>query len=118
MKGRSLFTIIATIILAWAIWSGAIGDYFAKKMDPDSPVFLKIEKIVKPIAAVPQHFHNTSEAFDNLFRAIFSDIGGPVLVQQCKDKPVFFGTLSIVFGVSACGVFFVIHMIRTDSRFN
>jgi hypothetical protein len=118
MKGKSLFVIIATIVFAWALWSGAMGACFEKMGSPNGPVILKIKKISEDTVTIRQSFHNTSVAFDKLFSAIFSDLGGPELVQRCEDQPVLFGALFIFVGVSICGIFFIVHMIRTDSRFS
>ena len=67
---------------------------------------------------IRQIFDNTSAELSRLFNAIFSDLGGPELVRRCEDQPVLFGALFIFVGVSICGIFFIVHMIRTDSRFS
>ena len=118
MKGKSLFAIIVTIVFALALWSGALGVCFEKTGCSSNSIILKIDKNSKGAVAIQRSFHNISVTIKKLSDTVFSMTGGSSLVQQCKDQPVLFGGLFIFFGVSACGVFFIVHMIRTDSRFN
>lgn len=118
MKEKSLFAIIATIVLAWALWSGALASCFEKIRWSGGSIVLKIDKGSPAEASVERFFRNTSVAIQKLSDRVFSAVGGSALIQQCKDQPVLFGALFIFFGVSVCCVLFIIHMIRIDSRFS
>lgn len=118
MKAKSTFIIIATILSIWAFWSGALGADFEKNGGGKSRIVLTIDKNAVEMAQIQQAFHNFSKAVGDLFSAVFSTVDGPELVKTCKEQPVLFGGLFIFFGVSLCGIGFVVHMIRTDSRFS
>lgn len=117
MKRKPIFIILATLACVWALWSGALATYFEKKGDGTSLVVLKIDKNAKGLSAVQHFLQQASVAAGNGIRAAFSAAGGSALVQKCKEDPIVSGGLFIFFGVSLCGIGFIVHMIRTDSRF-
>jgi hypothetical protein len=116
MKGKPLFVIIATITVAWALWSGVLGVYFEKIGGAEGSSVLNIDKNSGWAASVDHSARRISSAISKLSGVVFSKIGGPVLIQQCREQPVLCGALFIFFGVSACGIAFIVHLIRTDSR--
>lgn len=118
MNKKTLFIIIATVFSVWAFWSGALAAGFEKNAGGKSRIILTIDKSSGDVVKIQKAFRNISNAIGEIGSAVFSVAGGPALVQTCRENPVLFGGLFICIGVSLCGIGFVIHMIRTDSRFS
>jgi hypothetical protein len=117
MKKESLFIIIAVIISIWTLNSGALGASFEKNTVGKSRLILKINKRSKGAIAVQRSYRTISTAVGSFSDTAFRAVGGPELAQKCRNEPVLFGSLFIFAGVSACGIFFVVHLIRSDARF-
>ncbi|MFA7257566.1 MAG: hypothetical protein WC047_08340 [Kiritimatiellales bacterium] len=117
MKGKALVIILATVISAWALWSGALGACFEKNGASGYQIILKTGNCPKGSATINKYLCVTFAKIAQISDTAFSSIGGPELVQKCREQPVLFGTLFIFFGVSACGIAFIVHLIRTDARF-
>lgn len=117
MKTKSLFIIFATIFSVWSLWSGVFGACFEKNRQGESCLVLKIDKKSKESIAAQHSFQIVSETVGRVFKLAFSATGGVELVEKCREQPVLCGGLFIFFGVSACAIGFVVHLIRTDSRF-
>lgn len=112
MKLKILFVVLATVFAAWAVWAGVLDVQFEKNRASKGRVVVKIDKNSKAALTVTRFFHNIEKVAESLL----ADSGGVVLVDRCREEPVLFGGLFIFFGVSLCGIGFIIHMIRTDSR--
>jgi hypothetical protein len=109
MRQKALLAVISTLILAWAVWSGILSVGFEKKGDSKSQAVLIFDNRSKGAVSVQKVLHRAG--------GLTAPLGGASFVHRCKENPVLFGGLFIFFGVSACGVAFVVHMIRTDARF-
>ncbi len=118
MSGKSWIVIIATVALACALYSGALSVCFEKIGWSSASEILKFDKKSKTLVTIERSFHNATDGMGKMLDAAFSDMGGRTFVHRCKKEPVFFGSMLIFFGVSACGVILIVHMIRTDSRFS
>jgi len=118
MKKKSLFIIFAMVICGWASWSGALGVVIEKAEGLEYQEVLKIEKFSEGVEATCGYLRNKSAPAIKWLDGLFADLGGPVWVQKCKDEPVVFGLMFIFCGVSACSIFFIVHLLRSDLRFS
>lgn len=118
MKIKTLITVFAAIVFAWSIWSGVFRVYFEKVGNSQSRVVLSFDKNSKGAAAVGRSFHAVSSGTGKITGPLFVNTGGQTLMQRCQEEPVLFGGLFIFLGVSICGIAFIVHMVRTDSRFS
>ncbi len=117
MKTKSLFTILAILISILAIWSGVLAVCFEKNRGGESCLILKIDKKAKGSVVAQHTFASISAVISDLSGSAFAAAGGVKLVEKCREQPVLCGGLFIFFGVSACAIGFIVHLIRTDSRF-
>jgi hypothetical protein len=116
MNAKSILILSATLLLIGAFRLGVLRAGFEKKGDGTSRAVLTIDKNARAAMKVRQDFHEISQAAGAFSCVIFCSAGGPELVKKCKDDPVLFGGLFVFFGVCLCGISWVIHMIRSDSR--
>jgi hypothetical protein len=110
MKRKLVFITLLIITLVVVLCSGFLEFCPANPGISGSHIVLRIDKFQDGFATVQQYFHDASAA-------IFTDLGGAALVQKFTDQPVLFGGLVIFFGVVACCITFIVHLIRADVRF-
>jgi hypothetical protein len=118
MKPKTIFIIIATAACGLALWSGALSVYLQRNERSGDALILKIEKNSKGGVAVQGYYERASEVIRKVSHGSFEIIGGPVIVERYREEPVLYGVLFIFFGAATCIAGFVVHLIRTDPRFN
>lgn len=116
MKIKTLFIIFATIAFAWSVWSGIFKVYFEKIGDSQRRIVLNFDKKSKGAVTIEHSLHAVSSRTGKVTNPLFVNFGGQTLIERCREEPVLFGGLFIFLGVSICGVVYVVHMVRTDSR--
>jgi hypothetical protein len=112
MRLKALFIILATVFVVWTAWIGLLDVRYEKNRASKGRVIVKIDKNSKAALTVTRFFRD----IEKTAQPLLVESGGVALVSRCKEEPVLFGGLFIFFGVSFCGIGFIIHMIRTDSR--
>ncbi|MGE4488504.1 MAG: hypothetical protein AB7E95_03045 [Kiritimatiellales bacterium] len=117
MGTKPIFIIIATITAVWALWSGALATGFEKIGHSEVSRILKIDKADGRIGAKSSVFQKKVEKISGHLLELFNDLGGGWLTKLFREQPVVSGMLFIFIGVSACGVAFIVHLIRSDARF-
>lgn len=118
MKPKTFFIMSATAVCGLALWSGALNVYFQRNERSGDALVLKIEKNSKGGMVVQEYLGGASEAIRRVSHVSFEKVGGPVIVEWYREEPVLYGVLFIFLGAATCIAGFVVHLIRTDPRFN
>jgi len=117
MKLKRVVIIIATVLCGLSLWSGVFRVNFIKNDTSGSSIILKIEKNSRGGLAIERSYTKTSEVVQKISQASFGRISRLPMMDRYNEQPVLYGLLLIFFGASVLISGFVIHMLRTDSRF-
>jgi len=113
MRRKSIFLVLMALGLAWAVWSGIFGVKYEKKGSAERQIVLKFDGKSQGAVSIQKSFHAISQGVGK----ITAPLGVSTFVEQYRARPVVLGGFFIVIGIMACGVLFVIHMVRSDARF-
>jgi hypothetical protein len=98
VKGKTVITVLATGMFLFALWSSALGFSYGR-----DGFFYSKKTLINEKAGV-------ASAMDSpLLSPNHSELAG-----EYRNQPMLVGMMMIFIAVSACGVGFVCHLLRSD----